>query len=159
MRTRASRWVAVGALSLLILQVLAGSVMARTTTVEKDNTDNRFAFEYEAGSGEIESETSSERSSRNDSVYFRVAVRETEDSGSGLLGRLTLRLDGDDHTVYDGWFDLHVESETGDVAFHRTRPISVHLRPQPGQRRATLRFRLDLPSGEYTAAGSFEARD
>jgi hypothetical protein len=159
MRERASRWVAVGTLSLLILQVLAGSAMARTTTVDEDTTDNRFAFEYDAGSGEIGSETSSERPSQSDAVYFRVAVLETEDSGSGLLGRLTLRLDGDDHTVYDGWFDLQIESGSGDVAFYRTKPISVHLRPQPGQRRATLRFRFDLPTGEYTAAGSFEARD
>jgi hypothetical protein len=85
-----------------------------------------------------------------------VSVLETEDSGSGLLGKLTLRLDGDRHTVYDGWFDLHIETESGDPAFHRATPMSVHLRPQPGQRRASLRFRLDLPSGDYIAMGSFE---
>ena len=82
-------------------------------------------------------------------------VRETDDAGSGLQGRLRLRLNGDHATIYDGWFSFRVTTTEGRVAFQRLRPANIRLRPQPGQRRATLSFRFDLPSGSYNAAGYF----
>lgn len=151
--------VAALALSLAAITVMAAPGLAETTTVDQDRTDNSVSFEYDSSSGTIESATSSERASRNDIVYFKVSVLETEDSGSGLLGKLTLRLDGDRHTVYDGWFELDIATGSGDTAYHRSMPVSVHLRPQPGQRRATLRFRFDLPSGDYEAGGSFDSSE
>ena len=160
MRATALRRIGIPVMSLVMLQALSAPVSAETRSVEEDRTDNTFSFEYDAESGSIDSQTSSNRAASNTAVYFRVSVLETEDSGSGLMAKLTLRLDGDDHTVYDGWIGLHIETESGEVAFHRSKPVSIHLRPQPGQRRATLRFRLDLPSNDrYTAIGYFEAHD
>lgn len=160
MKSRAVRSIGVAAMALLTVQALSVPVWAGTTRVDEDKSDNRFSFEYDAGSGSIGSQTSSERATNNPDVHFHVSVRETEDSGSGLRGLLTLRLDGNDHTIYNGWLGLHIETESGEVAFHRSKPVSIHLRPQPGQRRATLRFRLDLPShDQYVALGNFGARD
>ena len=145
--------------AILAFVVLATPGLAQSNNVEEDVTDNRFAFSYDSSSGQIGSETSAERTSEEDAVYFKVAIAEMEDTGSGLLGKLSLRLDGDERKVYDGWFTLHIETENGDPAFHRTRPATIHLRPQPGQRRAILRFRFDIPSGDYEAFGSFEDED
>ena len=120
-------------------------------------TDNDVSFTYESDSGTMPSETSSRRKSDQDGVDFKVKVDESDDSGSGLIGKLRLRLDGEEHATYDGWFSFKVTGEDGEVAFKRMRPATIQLRPQPGHRKASLTFRFDLPSGNYYATGYYEA--
>lgn len=142
----------------LLLSLLGPHATAHPTTVDTDRTDNSMSFTYDADSGEMTTATWSRRTTRgDDKVDFEVGIRESEDAGSGLIGKLTLRLDGDHRTVYDGWFSLKVTTSDGDVAFHRQRPATIRLEPQPGRRRATLTFRIDVPSGSYKAAGSFKS--
>lgn len=141
------------AASLLVVTVVPAA--ASTTKVQRDATDNEVSFTYDSDSGEMPEETS-RRSTRDDQVEFKIVIREGEDAGSGLVGKLKLRLDGDNRTVYDGWFTMSVRDENGDVAFERSRPANIRLQPRPGMRRAALTFRFDLPSGSYEAAGTFE---
>ena len=155
MQNRRHRFALV-ALSTLLLSSVGPTAGAHPITVDRDRTDNDLSFAYEAESGDLTSMTSSRRTSRNgDDVEFEIMVRETDDAGSGLQGRLRLRLNGDHRTIYDGWFSFRVTTPEGKVAFQRLRPANLHLRPRPGQRRATLVFRFDLPSGDYEAAGYF----
>ena len=146
------------ALIVIVPSVLPAPAQAGPARVSSDRTDNEVAFTYDAASGEITSHTTTTRGARDD-VSFQVVVREADDAGSGLVGKLKLRLDGDRHTVYDGWFAFEITDPDGEVAFRRLRPATIHLRPRPGQRRAALPFRFDLPSGDYEARGSFEDRD
>jgi hypothetical protein len=139
-----------------VLSPVVEARAASASTVQKDRSDNKIGFTYGADTGTIGSETSTARAD-SDGVNFHVGIEETEDSGSGLLGKLTLRLDGDGSATYDGWFTLRVSDASGDVAFLRSRPATITLEPQPGRRRATLRFRFDLPTGNYTAIGKFRS--
>lgn len=134
----------------------ASTSMAAPTVVEQDRSDNLVSFAYDSDTGEKNFDSTWTRKGGNDDVLFRVAVIETEDSGSGLLGKLMLRLEGDDAVRYDGWFALHVVDESGYVSFHRAKPSQITLRPRPGLRRAAVRFRFDVPSGTHEASGSFE---
>jgi len=136
--------------------VVLGSPMAKAhpITVPQDRTENVVSFSYESSTGEIASERSDSQPTDED-VTFRVVVRETEDAGSGLLGRLRLRLNGDHRTIYNGWFALKVKDAQGKVAFHRSKPANVQLSPKPGMRRASLVYRFDLPAGSYEAVGTF----
>lgn len=145
-------------LGLAIVSALMGAsqAVASPTIAEHDRSDNLVKFTYDSESGDKTWESTWTRDGGSDEVLFRVGVIETEDSGSGLLGKLTLRLDGDDAVKYDGWFALRLVNEAGEVTFHRARPSEVVLRPQPGLRRAVVRFRFDVPSGTYTASGAFE---
>lgn len=144
---------------LFIAVTLGLSIMApalsQPASVEEERTDNNLSFTYDEASGEIGSQTSSRKSTRADQVSFEVQVTEADDAGPGLTGKLKLRLDGDQHTVYDGWFSMKVTEAGGDVYYQRFRPATIHLRPRPGQRTAALIFRFDLPSGSYRAIGSF----
>lgn len=130
---------------------------AGPTHVRSDRTENEIAFSYDASSGDIGTETSSQRDAHEELVRFKVVVRESEDSGTGLIGKLKLRLEDDANVVYDGWFTLIVTGEDGRVAFQRSRPAHIRLTPQPGMSRAAITYRFDLPTGAYTAAGTFEA--
>ena len=125
--------------------------------VESDQSDTMTKFTYDAATGEKVSDSNWTRDGGNDGVFFKVVILETEDSGSGLLGKLALRLDGDKAEKYDGWFALRLVDDSGDVTFHRARPSEITLRPQPGLRRAVVRFRFDVPSGTYTASGAFDS--
>ena len=153
---RPSRYPALVLAAVVAVALLPARAHAGPVTVEADRTDNAVTFVYDAGSGEIEKDTT-ERNEDGDGVSFQVAIRESDDAGSGLVGRLKLRLDGERHTVYEGWFSLEITDEDGEVAFKRLRPATIHLRPRPGQRRAALPFRFDVPSGTYEAEGSFES--
>ena len=155
------RFARVVATLLMSGSLLAGPAPAQAKVVQDNarTSDNRIAFEYDEASGTITSHTSTRRPQTDPNVDFRVLVHETTDGGPGLLGKLKLRLNGDEHTVFDGWLCLAIEDGDGDPAFTEHRPVSIHLRPQPGMRRAVLRFRFDLPSGDYTAVGDFEPSD
>lgn len=142
--------------SLLGAALPIASVQAAPIVVESDRSDTLMKFTYDSTSGEKASDSTWTRDGGNDEVLFRVSVLETEDSGSGLLGKLLLRLDGDKAERYDGWFALRLVDDSGDVTFHRARPSEITLRPQPGLRRAVVRFRFDVPSGTYTASGAFD---
>lgn len=154
MRIKMQRVAMTVAVSSLFVMAAAPAA-AQTTQVQSDITDNEVSFTYDSDSGEMPEETS-RRTPRGDEVEFKIVVREGEDAGSGLVGKLKLRLDGDHRLVYDGWFTLSVRDESGDVAFERSRPSNIRLQPRPGMRRAALTFRFDLPSGSYEAAGTFE---
>lgn len=130
--------------------------IAAPTVIESDRSDNLVTFAYDSDTGEKTSDSTWTRKGGNDDVLFRVAIIETEDSGTGLLGKLALRLEGDQAVRYDGWFALRVVDDSGDVTFYRSRPSDITLRPRPGLRRAAVRFRFDVPSGTHTASGSFE---
>lgn len=150
-RTFVSLGLAVVSAALPLSQAIASPTMA-----EHDRSDNLVKFTYDSQEGDKTWESTWTRDGGSDDVLFRVAVLETEDSGSGLLGKLSVRLDGDQAVKYDGWFALRLVDEAGDVTFHRARPSEIVLRPQPGLRRAVVRFRFDVPSGTYTASGAFE---
>ncbi len=142
----------------LVASVLSESPsMAAPTVIDGDRSDNLVTFTYDSNTGQKTSDSTWTRKGGNDDVLFRVAIIETEDSGSGLLGKLTLRLEADQAVRYDGWFALRVVDDSGDVTFYRSRPSEITLRPRPGLRRAAMRFRFDVPSGTHTASGSFEA--
>ena len=153
---RSSRYPALVLTAGLAAALLPAPAHAGPVTVETDRTDNAVTITYDAGSGEIDRHTT-ERREDGDGVSFQVGIRESDDAGSGLVGRLKLRLDGDRHTVYEGWFSLEITDEDGEIVFRRLRPATIHLRPRPGQRRAALPFRFDVPSGTYEAEGSFES--
>jgi hypothetical protein len=134
------------------------AALADPTHVETDRTENQLSFSYDSSEGEIGSQGSRSLSDRDEPVRFTVAVQEGEGSGAGLIGKLKLRLEGNSKTVYDGWFTLVVTDHEGDVAFQRSRPAHIVLTPRPGMRRAKVTYRFDLPSGSYSAEGSFEKR-
>jgi len=129
---------------------------AHPITVPEDRTENVTSFSYESATGNITSERT-DRQNADQDVTFTVAVRETEDAGSGLLGRLRLRLNGDHRTIYNGWFTLKIRDAEGNVAFHKSKPANVQLYPKPGMRRASLVYRFDLPAGSYEAVGTFRS--
>ena len=139
----------------LMLLTMPAVVSAQPVEVTEERTDNDVSFTYDESSGEIGTQTSRREFSRDDQVSFEVAIVEADDAGPGLIGRLKLRLDGDQHTIYDGWFALKVSSD-GSVYYQRFRPAEIHLRPRPGQRTAAITFRFDLPSGDYRAIGTFD---
>lgn len=136
--------------------IVAAIPPAMAQPAEEDRSDNRFVFTYEAESGEMPTQTSSRRTTRSGVVDFEVLLRETNDTGSGLVGSLQLKLRSDHRVVYDGWFTLQVTTDEDEVAYQRWRPETVVLRPNPGEREAKLNFRFDLPSGEYRAIGLFK---
>lgn len=147
--------IAIG-LALISAVIPASQAMASPTIAEHDRSDNLVKFTYDSQSGDKTWESTWTRDGGSENVMFRVAVVETEDSGSGLLGKLSVRLDGEEAVKYDGWFALRLVDDSGDVTFHRARPSEIVLRPRPGLRRAVVRFRFDVPSGTYTASGAFE---
>ncbi len=128
---------------------------AAPVSVQQDGTDNRLRFTYDRDPGTFARQSSSRRSDEG-AVRFEVAVSESEGYGAGLVGRLRLRLEGERAHLYEGWFALTVTDDQGDVAYTRTVPATIHLKPRPGERKASLTFRFDLPSGRYEAAGEFE---
>ncbi len=144
---------ALGVCSVVALGSTAG---AHPITVGEDQTENVVSFEYDSASGDITSEGNKRRPADED-VTFTVAIRETEDTGSGLMGRLRLRLNGDHRTVYNGWFTLKIKDAENNVAYKRSKPANVQLYPRPGMRRASVPFRFDLPTGSYEATGSFRS--
>src|SRR5687768_12095102 len=119
---------------------------AEPSSVEQDKTDNQLTFSYDAGSGTLTGE-SSYRRAESGAVRFEVAVAESEGYGAGVVGKLRLRLEDDHAYLYDGWFELRVTNTSGESVYVRTRPATIHLKPRPGQRRASLAFKFDLPSG------------
>lgn len=129
---------------------------AQPVEVEAERTDNEVSFTYDETNGEIGTQTSRRETARDDQVSFEVSIVESDGAGPGLIGKLKLRLDGDQHTIYDGWFALKVVDD-GTVFYQRFRPAEIHLRPRPGQRTAAITFRFDLPSGSYRALGTFES--
>ena len=142
--------------SVSVLALLPATGVAQPVQVAAERTDNEFSFTYDEANGEIGTATSSRETRAGDDVSFEVFIVEADGAGPGLLGKLKLRLDGDQHTVYDGWFSLKVGSG-GSVYYQRLRPAEIHLRPRPGQRTATITFRFDLPTGNYRATGTFES--
>ena len=141
--------------SACLLLALPNHVLAQPVEVTTERTDNDVSFSYDETDGEISTQTSRRETTRDDQVSFEVSILEADDAGPGLVGKLKLRLDGDQHTIYDGWFALKV-SDDGTVYYQRFRPAEIHLRPRPGQRTAAITFRFDLPSGTYRAVGTFE---
>ena len=135
-----------------------GSAVAAPTYVQEDRTENRLSFSYDSSDGEIGSQGSKQRSEHDEPVRFTVALQEAEDTGTGLIGKLRLRLDGGSKTVYDGWFTFVVTDADGNISFQRSRPAHVVLTPRPGMKRAAVTYRFDLPSGTYSAEGTFEKR-
>lgn len=133
------------------------SAAAHPVRVNEDRTDNVFSFSYDSSSGEMPSQSARTQRETEDNVTFTVWVREAEDSGSGLIGKLKLRLNGDHRTIYNGWFTLKIVDADGNVAFQRSRPANLQLYPRPGMRRATIPFRFDLPSGSYDATATFKS--
>ena len=152
----AIRRATIGALAVTALAFPATAIGA-PREVGVDRSDNRIEFSYDGGSGSIDSQSTSTQSGINPDVSFQVSVIEAEGTGPGLLAKITLRLDTDRAQTYDGWFALHIDSEDGQTAFHRSRPRYVRLRPRPGCRRATIRYTFDLPSGDYKAVGTFQS--
>ena len=142
--------------SASLLALLPTTGIAQPVEVAAERTDNEFSFTYDEANGEIGTATSSRETGGGDDVSFEVLVVEADGAGPGLLGKLKLRLNGDQHTIYDGWFSLKVSSG-GSVYFQRLRPAEIHLRPRPGQRTAMITFRFDLPTGNYRAVGTFES--
>ena len=122
----------------------------------EDSTENRFTFDYDASSGEVTAR-SSYRRARRDPVRFEVGVSESEGYGSGLTGKLLLRLEGERPVTYDGWFEITITDSSDEIVFRRVVPRRIELEPRPGRRKAAIAFRFDLPSGEYEASGTFEA--
>ena len=142
--------------SLVSLQA-AQPAAAAPISVKSDETDNRVAFTYDEDSGTLGDQSSFRRATER-GVRFEVVITEADGYGTGLVGKLRLVLEDDRARIYDGWFELTVESrDSDDVVYIRTRPATVHLKPRPGQRKASLGFRFDLPSGSYEAWGSFES--
>lgn len=137
------------------IALTAQGAMAASRSVGRDATDNRLDFEYDASTGTVTERSSYRRASR-DAVRFEVGVVEADGYGSGLNGKLRLRLEGDRAVTYDGWFEITITDESGEVAYREARPATIQLKPRPGHRKAAISYRLDLPSGDYEASGSFE---
>lgn len=148
----------VAAAAALAAIVGQGSAVASPTYVQADRTENQLSFSYDSSDGEIGSQASKQRGEHDEPVRFTVAVREAEDTGAGLIGKLTLRLEGESKTVYDGWFTFVVTDADEGVAFQRSRPAHIVLTPRPGMKRAAVTYRFDLPSGSYSVEGNFEQR-
>ena len=123
--------------------------------VTQDATQNRLAFDYDASSGTITSRSSFRRASR-DEVRFEIGIVESDGYGAGLTGKLRLRLEGDAAVTYDGWFEITITDDSGDVVFRQSRPATIQLKPRPGCRKDALTYKVDLPSGSYEASGIFE---
>lgn len=157
MRQHLRRTAVIMSAALLSSVLSIAPALAAPTLVESDRSDTLMKLTYDASTGKKVSDSTWTRSGGNDDVLFRVVVVETEDSGTGLLGKLVLRLEGDKAHKYNGWFVLRLVDDSGNVAFHRALPSEIILRPKPGSRRSTIRFRFDVPSGSYTASGAFDA--
>jgi hypothetical protein len=134
------------------------SAVANPTYVQADRTENQLSFSYDSSDGEIGSQGSKQRNEHDEPVRFTVVLHEAEDTGTGLIGKLRLRQEGESKTVYDGWFTFVVTNADGGVAFRRSRPAHIVLTPRPGMKRAVVTYRFDLPSGAYSAEGNFERR-
>ena len=151
---------AVIAVSLALLVVVApGIALAEPLDVERDRTDNGYSFTYDATKGEIVDAASSIRFDRRDPVSFVIYVRENTKSevvGERLRTRLSVALNKDRAVRYDGTFSFEITDSAGTMVHTDSRELNVVLRPKPGQRKESIAFVFDLPSGSYHATGFFE---
>ena len=151
---------AVTAVSLALLVALApGLVFAEPLEMERDRTDNGYSFTYDASKGEIVDAASSIRFDRRDPVSFVIYVRENTKSdvvGERLRTRLSVALNKDRAVRYDGTFSFEITDSAGTVVYSDSRELKVVLRPKPGQRKESMSFVFDLPSGSYNSSGLFE---
>ena len=150
----------ISALALALLVAVApGVVVAAPLEVERDRTDNGYSFTYDAAEGEIVSAASSIRFDRRDPVSFVIYVRRNTKSdtvGERLRTRLSVAVNKDRVVRYDGTFSFEITDPAGTVVYGASRELKVVLRPKPGQRKKSLSFVFDLPSGDYNATGFFE---
>lgn len=148
------------AASLALLVALApGLALAAPLEMERDRTDNGYSFTYDATEGEIVDAASSIRFDRRDPVSFVIYVRDNTKSdvvGERLRTRLSVGLSKDRVVRYDGTFWFEITDSAGTVIHTDSRDMKVVLRPKPGQRKASMSFVFDLPSGSYHATGFFE---
>lgn len=145
-------------LALLVALVPTG-VAAAPLDVERDRTDNGYSFTYDAAEGEIVDAASSIRFDRRDPVSFIIYVRENPKSevvGERLRTRLSVGLNKDRVVRYDGTFSFEITDSAGTVVHTDSRDMKIVLRPKAGERKGSLSFVFDLPSGSYSASGSFE---
>jgi hypothetical protein len=147
---------------LASLAINSSVVQASPRAVKRDRTDNGFSFSYDGNEGEIDTATSSMRIERGDPVNFVIYIRDNPSSdtvGSRLRARLTLSLNKDRARRYLGRFSFEIKDATGTVVYTDGSDHDVRLRPRKGQRQAAITFVFDLPSGDYSAEGLFEAEE
>jgi hypothetical protein len=126
--------------------------------VGRDHADNGYSFSYDAPSGKITQAASSVVFHRGetDQVTFLTNVRAQRHAPSGrrLLGTIGLNLEGKRSVVYNGVFKLRFK-KAGKTVLVKKRRARIVLRPRFGMQRATLRFKGDLPTGDYEVVGRF----
>lgn len=147
------------ALVLSLVVASASPALAAPLVVQRDRADNGFSFTYDAEEDEIVDAASSLRLDSRDPVSFIVSVSETPDPESGkepLRGRISLGLSKDRVVRYEGLFTLEITNSEGEVAFTESQERKIVLRPKRGQRKASMSFFFDLPSGGYDVTAYFE---
>lgn len=148
----------------LLVTVIPAAVVAAPMKVESDRTDNDYSFTYDAAGGEITLAQSSVRFNRRDPVSFTIYVQENSKSdevGQRLRARLSVALNPNKDGVvrYEGTFSFEITDSEGTVEHGDSRDLKVVLRPKPGERKASLSFVFDLPSGDHNAKGFFEGAE
>ncbi|MFN2526424.1 MAG: hypothetical protein ABR505_09210 [Actinomycetota bacterium] len=144
---------------LNLLLTVAGSAQASPVEIRRDRTDNTYTFTYDADEGEITLAASSRRIRRDDRVSFLVGVKSDPDAevGERLRARISLELSSRKAARYDGTFTLIVKNSDGEVVHKQAEDASFFLRPRAGERRAELKLRFDLPSGDYESIARFRS--
>lgn len=145
----------------LMLLGHATSASASMVKPSRDRSDNTHYFEYDATSGQIPTESSGVVFRRNDQVSFMVFAREVEGAPEGerLSASFSLGLNKQVKRPvrYEGAFTFVVKDQLGMVAARLESHQLITLRPRRGKRQAGFSIPFDLPSGSYTARGSFTA--
>ncbi len=157
---RLRRAIPSGVLAASVLLALVPIAGAAPRTVEADRSDNSHRFEYDAEAGGFGTETSGRVIDASDPVTFTVFVRRNKASdevGQRLKAKVSLVLNAERRTIYDGTFTLRVVDEEGAVAYKAVIDDRIVLRPLKGHDRKTLSFVFDLPSGTYEAFARFKS--
>jgi len=144
---------------LVLLAIASSTALARPITPTRERSDNTMTFTYDAASGEITEAASSRTLTRADRLQFFAYVEDAPNAeiGRRLKGIIELRRLGDRAVKLDGTLSFVVQDDSGTIIETFEREIDIVLRDREGKRFRGFRWRFDLPTGNYTAFGTFEA--
>jgi hypothetical protein len=137
----------------LALVASAGSALASAAprAICRDRADNGYSLSYDASEGRIVQALSSVMLKNGDPVRFLTSVTEAK---GGMVGVIKLTLQSQKRFVYNGRFKLSFKDGTQTVvSSSKTRRVVLTR----DSRKATVRFPLTLPSGDFEVLGSFNS--
>lgn len=142
----------------MVLALASSTAAARPLSIEGEKSDNTMTFVYDAVTGRITDAASSRTLSRQDPLQFFTYVKDHPDAevGKRLEAVVKLRLLKERAVELKGTLAVEIQSDAGATVETLEKEIDVVLRDRKGRRAKQFAWRFDLPTGSYTALGSFK---